>query len=148
MAELRFAATVSAECKLVPEAPATWAASLSELRGQPVVVTITKPKKQRSLQANRYYFGCVVPVFQEIWSLGRTRANPGAPPYDRDETHEVLVQVLVGYEDGPLPGSRVRKRTSEMDTAAFARFVDAARELALLQYGCVIPAPGEQWEAA
>ncbi len=143
---LRFECTVSPECKLVPRAPATWLASLSELRGQPVIVSIAKPRQQRSLQANRYYFGCVVPIFQEVWSLARTKA--GLPPYSREETHEVLVQVLVGCEDGPLPGTRVRKRTSEMDTAAFAKFVDAARELAMQQYGCVIPAPGESFEAA
>ncbi len=146
MAELRFAAKVSAECKLVPDAPATWAASLSELRGQPVIVTIAKPKKARTLRANAFWWAVVVPVFQEVWSIGRVRA--GLPPYDRDETHDVLVQVLAGFDDGPMPGTRVRKRTSEMDSAEFAKFVESARELALTQYGMHLPQPGEHWDAA
>jgi hypothetical protein len=33
-----------------------------------------------------------------------------------------------------------------MDSATFAKLVDAARELALHSYGIVIPAPGERWE--
>jgi hypothetical protein len=143
---LRFECTVSPECKLVPRAPATWLASLSELRGQPVIVSIAKPKKLRSLRANAYWHACITPIFQEIWSLGRTKQ--GLPPYDRDETHEVLVQVLAGYEDGPLPGTRVRARTSEMDSVRFAKLVDDARELALHNYGVTIPAPGETFEAA
>ncbi len=146
MSELRFSATISDQCRIVPDALTVWLASLSELRGQAVVVTITKPKKARSLQANRYYWGCVVPIFQEVWSLPRTRA--GLPPYDRDETHDVLVQVLAGYEDGPMPGTRVRKRTSEMESGEFAKYVDAARQLALQQYGMHIPAPGEGYEEA
>lgn len=144
MSERRFAATVSASCALLPEDHAAWLAHLAHLRGQHVVVTVATPQSVRSRRANAYWWGVVVRFFQEVWSVGRAAA--GLPPYDRDETHEVLVQVLVGYEDGPLPGTRVRKRTSLMDKAQFAQLVDGARALALEQYGAVIPLPGEPWE--
>jgi hypothetical protein len=143
MSERRFYATVSDESKLIPEDRIAWAASLSDLRGERVVITLAKPKKHRSLQSNRYWFGIVVPIFQEIWSLGREKL--GLPPYDKDETHDVLVQVLAGFDDGPLPGSRVRKRTSEMDTAVFSKLIADARELALHNYGVFVPEPGQSW---
>jgi hypothetical protein len=86
----------------------------------------------------------VVPTFQELWSIGREQI--GLPGYDRDETHDVLVQILVGFEDGPIPGTRVRRRTSEMDSARFAKMIDDARELAREKYGMHIPEPGESTE--
>lgn len=144
MSEKRFPATVSAACAIVPDDRAVWLAHLTRLRGERVVVTVATPKAVRSLRANGYWWRIVVPFFQEVWSAGRVAA--GLPPYDSDETHEVLVQVLVGYEDGPMPGTRVRKRTSLMDKAQFAQLVDGARALALEQYGAVIPLPGEPWE--
>ncbi len=143
MSELQFHATVSPDCKLVQEDRVSWMAALSTLRGERLIVTLEKPKKTRSARANRYWWSCVVPIFQEVWSIGRVQA--GLPPYDRDQTHDVLVQVLGGYEDGPMPGTRVRKPTSQMSSAEFAKLVDDARELALHQYGMAIPAPGEKW---
>jgi hypothetical protein len=142
--ERRFYASVNDESKLVLEDRIAWAASLSDLRGQRVVVTITKPKKHRSVQANKFWWSLVVPTFQEVWSNARDRA--GLPEYTKEETHDVLVQVLAGCEDGPLPGSRVRKRTSEMSTAQFSKMIDDARELALHKYGMAMPAPGESWD--
>lgn len=144
MSEKRFPATVSSACAIVPDDRAVWLAHLTRLRGERVVVTVATPKAVRSLRANRYWRGVIVPFFRDVWSVGRTSA--GLPPYDSDETHDVLVQVLVGYEDGPMPGTRVRKRTSLMDTAQFAELVDGARAMALEQYGAVIPLPGEPWE--
>lgn len=144
MAEKRFHAVVSPACQLVPDDRPLWLAALSRLRGERVVVTVARPKTLRSLRANRYWWGVIVPFFQEVWSAARI--EQGLPPYDKDDVHDVLVQILEGYEDGPLPGTRVRKRTSRMDKPDFAHLVDGARQLALQQYGAVIPLPGERWE--
>ena len=133
---------ISAAGEWVPDERHRWAAWLSHLRGKRVSLTLATERHVRSAQQNRYWWACVVPIFQEVWSIARTQA--GLPPYDRDETHDVLAQVLIGYEDGPLPGTRVRKRTRDMAKPDFAKLVDAARELALHQYGIVIPAPGEE----
>lgn len=133
MSELRFQATVEPGGRLKPEAPAVWAASLAKLAGKRVTVTIKPESHRRSNQANKRYWSCIVPVFQQVWSEGR------AIPYTREEVHEVLVQVLVGCEDGPLPGSRVRVRTSEMSTEDFAAFTRAAEQLAWDEYQCRVP---------
>ena len=142
MSERRFFAVVSTDSKLVPREPIAWVATLADLRGQEVVVSIERARKARSTQQNKYYWSCVVPIFQEVWSIARNRA--GVEPLTKDETHEVLVQVLLGCEDGPVPGTRLRKRTSGMDTAAFSQYVDKCRELALHQYGFEIPNSGEE----
>lgn len=142
MSERAFRASVDEACRIVPDDWPAWQAQLASLRGQRVIARLERERDARTLRANAYWWGVVVRFFQEVWSLGRTQA--GLPPYNPDETHDVLVQVLVGYEDGPLPGSRVRKRTSLMDKTAFARLVDDARALALQQYGSVIPLPGER----
>lgn len=136
-----FSGTVSANCVFVPDVPARWSAWLSHLRGKRVTVTLEKERSTRSTQQNRYWWSCIVPMFQEIWSLARTEA--GLPPYSREQVHEVLVEALAGCEDGPLPGTRVRKRTSQMDSADFTKLVDAARALAWDNYGVSIPSPGE-----
>lgn len=144
MAEFKQRATVNDKGQLVPEAPAVWNASIRELVGKRVVVTVETEKKVRSTQANRYYWSCVVPIFQEVWSIARSKL--GLEPLTKEESHEVLVQVLVGCEDGPLPGSRIRRRTSEMDSKEFAAYVEKCRALAQEQYGMWIPAAGEEYE--
>jgi hypothetical protein len=144
MKSRKFYADVSQDCQIVPESLPTWLATLSDLRGQKIIVSLDTPKKVRTMRANRYWWGMVVPTFQELWSIGREQI--GLPGYDRDETHDVLVQILVGFEDGPIPGTRVRKRTSEMDSARFAKMIDDARELAREKYGMHIPEPGESTE--
>jgi hypothetical protein len=115
-----------------------------ELAGKRVVVTIETERQGRSTQANRYYWSCVVPTFQEVWSIAR--AKLGLEPLTKDETHDVLMQVRFGCDDGPLPGSRVRKKSSRMDSKQFAEYVEWCRGLAREQYGMWIPAPGEAME--
>ncbi len=144
MAEIRLPATVNDQGRIVPDVQSVWAVSLRQFAGKRVVVTIETQGKRRSAQANRYWYGMVIPTFQEIWSQGRTAI--GLPPYDKDQTHDVLVQALAGYEDGPLPGTRVRVSTSGMDTAMFHKLVEAARHLALHEYQMHIPEPGQAWE--
>ncbi len=91
----------------------------------------------RSLSANAYWWATVVPFFQDVWSAGRT------PPYTKQQVHDVLVQVLIGCEDGPYPGSRLQKETHTMTAIEFAHLIDAAKQLAWDQYQAHIPEPGE-----
>ena len=91
----------------------------------------------RSLSANAYWWATVVPFFQDVWSACRT------PPYTKQQVHDVLVQVLIGCEDGPYPGSRVQKETHTMTAIEFAHLIDAAKQLAWDEYQARIPEPGE-----
>lgn len=143
MSQARFSATVEPGGKLKPDAPTVWAATLAPWAGKRVVVTVETERQRRSVQANARYWACVVPLFQQVWSDARVRA--GLPGYTREEVHEVLVQVVAGCEDGPLPGSRVRVRTSEMDSPTFAKYVQRCEELAWQQYQ--VQVPDGDWQA-
>lgn len=119
-------------------------AALSAHEGQAVRVSVDRASTRRSLRANRYWWGVIVPMFQEIWSRGRAAAD--LPPYDKDQVHTVLVEAIAGFEDGPLPGTRVRLSTRTLDSKQFAWLIDRARELALHDYQVHIPEPGESVE--
>ena len=119
-----------------------WTIWLREHEGRRVVITADTERMRTSGRARRYYFGVVVREFRDLWSQARVALR--LPPYTKDEVHSVLVQVLVGSEPGPLPGSVLAVRTRDMDSKRFAQLVDDARHLALHDYGVLIPEPGEQ----
>lgn len=146
MSDRRYLAAVNAAGELAIVDRSGWNEALASLRGKNVMVSLEWSGERRSSRQNRYWWGIVVPAYRDIWSPART--NAGLPPYTHDDVHEVLVQVLLGFEDGPLPGTRVRKRSHTLSTGDFAKLVDEARALAREQYGCVIPAPNEPWEEA
>jgi hypothetical protein len=97
--------------------------------------------EKRSYQANRYWQGVVVPIFQEIW--GRGRAKLKLPPYTKQQVHDVLVQAWAGTEDGPLPGTRVRVSTADTDVKTFYALTEWARGLAWDEYQVRIPEANE-----
>jgi hypothetical protein len=103
---------------------------LSGLAGKPVAVTVKVWRNQRSSQANRYYFGVVIPLLSE------------ATGYERDEMHELLAMRFLRIEDDKITGSPRRKRTPQTDTKEFAEYVDRCIRFAA-ELGVYVPAPGE-----
>ena len=85
---------------------------LQSMKDKPVEVTVKIHRENRSSQANRYYFGVVVPLIAE--SCG----------YEKDEMHELLAMRFLRVEDDPVTGSPRRKHTPETDSKEFAEFVD------------------------
>ena len=142
---IRATATI-ADGRLVIDDPMGWRMKLSEAKPGHGVLTYEPDRTVRSSQANRYWWGVIVDTFRDIWSRGRVTA--GLPPYTREETHSVLVQVLAGSEPGPLAGSVLHLPTRAMDTAQFSALIDGARALAWDQYQLNIPAPGDRWEVS
>jgi hypothetical protein len=140
MTSLVFHAEIR-EGKLVVSDRKRWHQELSALVGKRVVVTVETEQQTRSREANAYYWKQVVGFFQDVWS--KARKEQGIEGYTKEQTHEVLVQVLIGSEDGPLPGTRVRKPTRGMKRSEFYTYVEAARELAWQQYQARIPEPNE-----
>lgn len=59
MSELRFSATISDQCRIVPDALTVWLASLSELRGQRVDVIVKRHRETRTSAQNRLLWGHV-----------------------------------------------------------------------------------------
>jgi hypothetical protein len=137
---MRAFATLEAG-RLVLADPATWRLMLAEAKPGRYVVTVEPERHVRSTQANRYWWGVVVDCFRGIWSKGRTALD--LPPYTKEEAHSVLVQVILGSEPGPLPGSVLAVPTRNTNSKVFAALVDKGRELAYQEYRVHIPPPGE-----
>ena len=115
---------------LTLDRPADYLRAVRALAGSFVEVTIRKQRTQRSPQANRYYFGVVVPLIAEHCG------------YDKQEMHELLAMRYLRIEDDPVTGSPRRKHTPETDTTEFTDYVDACVRFAA-ELGVVIPAPHE-----
>jgi len=86
---------------------------LQSLAGKPVDVTVRVHRHQRSRQANRFYFGVVVPLLAAYCG------------YEKDEMHELLAMRFLRIADDPVTGSPRRTHTPETDSKEFADYVDA-----------------------
>jgi hypothetical protein len=139
MPERHFAGSISDQGKLTLLDQPGFSFTLKHLAGHQVILSIDKARSVRSTQQGRYYWGVVVPAFQDTWSIARRKI--GIEPLTKDETHAVLVQVILGSDDAPL-GTRLPKRTRKLSTLDFSTYVDRCLELAVTEYGLVIPTPG------
>jgi hypothetical protein len=140
-----FSGQVSDGGVLVLDEPVRWRAQMAKWAGKRVILEIGQAQSKRSNQTNRYYFGTIVGFFQGIWSQGRAALN--LPPYTKEETHSVIVQVTLGSEPGPVPGSMLAKPTRHLPQDVFSeRLIRPAREMAWQMYQADIPLPNEPWE--
>lgn len=110
----------------------------------PVVLTIETVEERRSAEANAYWFGAIVEFFRKVWSE-QYRKPFGRPDYTKEEAHDVLVQYLLGFEDGPH-GTRLRRRTRDLKQSDFSKLIDGGKEMAWQDYQVRIPDPDE-WKA-
>ena len=127
--------------KLVFADVAKFRAELSRLAGKRVYISIETERALRSIIQNKYWFGVVVETFRSMWSKRRTEM--GLPPYTKEQIHDVLVQVLLGTEEGPVLGSRVSVPTRNLSPTDFGTLIDKARAMARDDYAMEIPEPGE-----
>lgn len=108
-----------------------------------IYVTFHKRRNTRSHRQLRYYFGVIIPIFQncireewgEIWTI--------------EKTHEFLktncnYEELVNEETGEI--LRRTKSTSENDTGEQENFYSKCRKLCLDFFNTVIPLPNENLE--
>jgi hypothetical protein len=101
---------------------------LATLKGKPVDLVVSAHRNPRSVQANRYYWGVVVPLIAAYCG------------YDKQAMHEALAFRFLRIEDDPITGSPRRQHTPETDTKAFADYVDHCIQFAA-ELGVEIPAP-------
>ena len=109
--------------------------------GKTVEVTIRRATKQRSNNQNRYYWGVIVPIWQDLLlkEWGELR--------DKEYVHELL-KANCGYLErvNETTGEvlRVPKSTSENTTVEQEEYHIACRLLAHDMFGVEIPLPNEQ----
>lgn len=112
---------------------------IKELPGKHVTLTLSVREKPRSNNANRYYWGVVIPL---ITAFFRGHGNY----VDDEDTHEFLklrvgklAQVIV------LPDGEVVKglgSTAKLTTAEFEQYLERIRAWAA-EYSMIVPLPNE-----
>ena len=109
--------------------------------GKTVELTIRRATKQRSGNQNRYYWGVIVPIWQNLLLVewGELR--------NKEYTHEFL-KANCGYLERVNEATgeilRVPKSTSENTTVEQEEYHTACRQLAFDMFGAEIPLPNEQ----
>jgi hypothetical protein len=110
-------ADVSDEGELAPRDRLLWYRVLKMHRGQPVEVIVRRPRRQRSSQQNRYYWGVVIRMGAE--QLGYD---------DPEDLHEALAMKFLRTDPDPITGSPRRHRTPQTNTAEFSSYTERCRE--------------------
>jgi hypothetical protein len=101
---------------------------LQSLEGQAVELILRKPRMQRSLEANRYYWGVIVALLSEY--TGHTA----------EEVHDGLKhRLLLDHTDPRFP--RVRS-TTELSVEEFAEYLERCKQLSA-EFGLILPDPGQ-----
>lgn len=118
---------------------------MNSFNGQMVTISIEKGKKKRSNQQNAYWWGVVIPVFQNaLKTAGMTRT--------KEQTHEMIGDLVrQKYGHSPLHVEMVvndevfeeRRGTSELTTSEFMELVSYACDFAMDVFGVEIPSPNE-----
>lgn len=112
---------------------------IAQMKDCEVEITI-KRKGRRSLQQNRYYWGCVIP---EILNDLKRRGND----FDADTMHEYLKQQfnydkVIIEETGQV--LEMPKKTSELNTEEFTEYLFKITQWAAETLSLYIPEPNTQ----
>lgn len=129
---MSFAVETNAEGKLKVAAPERklMDSFLAGLKNQKLTLTISAEQPTRSNQANRFYWGVVVPLIAE--HLG----------YQKDELHEALKQKFLSLDAEPDAHGLMRARsTASMTKKEFGDFLENVITWAGSEFGIEIPEP-------
>ena len=114
--------------KLVYNNPEGLENYLQSLNDKSVDVLIRLPKKDRSHEQNRYYWGVIIRLLSE--HLG----------YSDDEMHDALKMLFLKDESRKIPTLR---STTELSTTEFEKYLEEIRMWAAQLLGFYIPLPNE-----
>lgn len=117
--------------------------AIKSFEGKDISITIKVKRKNRSNSQNAYYFGVIIPIWQDLL------LNQWGEFYGIQETHEFLkfncnYIEKVNKETGEI--LRVSKSTTDNTTTDQEVFHEKTRRLAFEMFECEIPLPGEQIE--
>lgn len=87
-----------------------------------------KPKRKRSLQQNRYYWGVVCNLVSD---------HTGYAP---EESHQIMAEMFLSYEN---KGKAFTKSTTKLKTVEFEEYMEKCRRWAAMELQVYIPLPNE-----
>ena len=119
------------------EARDRFLAYVKTLAGQVVEVVVRKPKQQRTLQQNAYWWSTPVRILAEHCG------------YTDTQMHYALLGECFGYTEGPT-GQPVPNEPSSSDLSVekFAHLIDWTLTWAMSELGVYIPEPNRRDAAA
>lgn len=130
-----FAGDVTKDVQLLLDDKAAFRRTLTKLTGKRVELVLRLPRKRRSSQQNRYYFGVVLAMLAEcVGEDFDTRE-------EREAFHEAVAMKFLRIADHPVTKAPRRLRTPNMDTGEFSRYVERIRRWAAEDFGLDIPDP-------
>lgn len=110
--------------------------TMKAFEGREVEITLAEPKKTRTNQQNRYYFG---PVIEAVIAFDREHGGD----MDKDRAHEHLMTEVGGFyevkrEYGVI--KKVRRSSTNLTTKEWGEYMEKIKAWAS-QFGLIIPDP-------
>ena len=115
--------------------------AFNSFNGKEVVITIKLKRKQRSNNQNAYYWGVIVPIYQQILS------DEWGEVYSKEETHEFLkfnCNYIEKVNESTGEVIRASKSTQSNSTTDQEEFHLSCRNLAKDMFNTDIPEPNEE----
>lgn len=133
-----FSGTLKAG-KFVADDPASFVKAFCRKDGTRMVVTAKKLVPARSTNANRYWFGVVVALFQD--ELGERNAY---------SAHHIVLEALGHYDELEIRGKKFKvvRETKDLPADEFTKLIEGAGQLFAEWFGGFIPPPGSAQASA
>ena len=117
--------------------------AIKSFNDKDVVITFSKPKKNRSNNQNRYYWGLVLPLIQKglLDATGELRSN-------NNIHYNILLPLfaptneIINIDTGECINERLT--SSEMTTTQFCEYIIEIQKWAAEFLGIDIPSPNEE----
>lgn len=117
--------------------------SVQNFEGKEIEITIKRKYKQRSLPQNAFYWGVIIPMFQELINehWGEIKSS--------EEIHEILKSQCnytekVNQQTGEI--TKIPQSTTELTTAGWLEYEQKIRQFAMDFFNATLPEPNEQLE--
>lgn len=112
-------------------------------RGVPVVLTVAEWKQTRSNQANRYYWGVVIPCIQSGLKEGGLTASEAST-----ENVHLMLKARFLKQDKPIGNDgefiTIIPSTSTLSTDEFSQYIEHCVQFAAEYLNVIVPDPGNQ----
>ena len=117
------------------DAPKQYGAHADSLAGKRVEVVLRRERSKRSIDQNRWLFGCALPILAECL---------GYDKHEHEDLHYAMVAKCYGtHYDEKLGLDVPNRRSSKLTTREFSDYMEWFVRFAATEFGCVIPLPNE-----
>lgn len=122
--------------RLVPDSLSRWRAVLNRMVGRPVLVSISREKERRSLEANRYLWGV---VYERLLDEFRAIAqDAGERPVfaNKDQIHDAMKFRFLGLDVVKVGDVEIERpaTTTKLTPEEFSKFIRQIKEMAATRW--------------